>query len=263
MLFELSTVELAVGLFVLIGGAAGAGVLVGDYLRERRPNVKESSGVLQGALLGFMGLVLAFGLSLALGRYESRRTALVDDANTIGTTYLRAQTLPDPVRTRAQSVLKQYAEVESRLTDTVPGSEASDDLVAEGVELQRRLWAGAVTAVHEDPEGTAPRLYEESLNEMIDQQSVRVAGLGNRVPTEVLMLELLGAALAMFLLGLHVGVLGRNLVPVLLAAGLVTGLLFVSFDLDRPARGLIQIPDGALDSLITFMDEPPVAEPGP
>ena len=50
--------------------------------------------MLQGALLGFMGLVLAFGLSLALGRYESRRAAVVDDANTIGTTYLRAQTLP-------------------------------------------------------------------------------------------------------------------------------------------------------------------------
>ena len=60
---------------------------------------------------------------------------------------------------------------------------------------------------------SAPRLYVDSLNEMIDQQTVRAAGLGNRVPTEVLFLEVIGAALAMFLLGLHVGVLGRSVMP--------------------------------------------------
>ena len=66
---------------------------------------------------------------------------------------------------------------------------------------------------------------------MIDQQTVRVAGLNNRVPTEVLLLEVIGAAGAMFLVGLHVGLLGRSLTPLLLAAGLVTFLLFVTFDL--------------------------------
>ena len=61
--------------------------------------------MLQGALLGFMGLVLAFGLSLALGRYENRRAAVVDDANAIGTTYLRAQTLSEPMRSRSLALL--------------------------------------------------------------------------------------------------------------------------------------------------------------
>jgi hypothetical protein len=111
--------------------------------------------------------------------------------------------------------------------------------------------------VQKDPTGTAPRLYEESLNEMIDQQTVRVAGLANRVPTEVLLLELIGAAGAMFLVGLHVGLLGRSLTPVLLAAGLVTFLLFVTFDLDRPTRGFITVPDAPLAALRASMDEPP------
>ena len=96
---------------------------------------------------------------------------------------------------------------------------------------------------------------------MIDQQSVRVAGLNNRVPTEVLLLEVIGSAGAMFLVGLHVGLLGRSLTPLLLAAGLVTFLLFVTFDLDRPTRGYIEVPDAPLAALQASMTQPPAAGP--
>jgi hypothetical protein len=263
--FALSTLWLAVLLFVIVTGSALGGLLVGRSMQRRHADsptssgVKESSGVLQGALLGFMGLVLAFGLSLALGRYENRRTALVDDANTIGTTYLRAQTLPEPMRSRSLALLVTYTDAEIRLTHDVPGSAAAVRTIAEASALQRPLWSLAARAVQGQPVATAPRLYEDSLNAMFDQQTVRVAGLGNRVPTEVLLLEVIGAALAMFLLGLHVGVLGRSLLPLVLASGLVAALLYVIFDLDRPTRGLIEIPDTPLTALRTSMDQPPAA----
>jgi hypothetical protein len=152
-----------------------------------------------------MGLVLAFALSLALARYEARRADVVDDANRIGTAYLRAQTLAEPMRSQSLPLLVEYTGVELRLTLEVPGSSDADRTIAEGDALQRQLWALAAQAVREQPTASAPRLYEESLNDMIDQQTVRAAGLVNRVPTEVLMLEIIGSALAMFLLGLHVG----------------------------------------------------------
>jgi hypothetical protein len=259
--FQLSSPILAVGLLVLVVGSAMGGLLVGRSRRAHHQGLKESSGVLQGALLGFMGLILAFGLSLALGRYEDRRAALVEDANTIGTTYLRAQTLTEPERSQSMALLVKYADVELELTGEVPGSDAAARTIAEGTALQRQLWARAGQAVSEDPRNTAPRLYMESLNEMIDQQTVRVAGLNNRVPTEVLILEVLGSAIAMFLLGLHVGLLGRSLLPLLLASCLVTMLLFAVFDLDRPTRGFIEIPDTPLAALRASMDEPPAAGP--
>jgi hypothetical protein len=244
-------------LLVVITGSSLAGLFLGRSRREHHHGLKESSGVLQGALLGFMGLVLAFGLSLALGRYEDRRAAVVDDANTIGTTYLRAQTLAEPMRSRSLALLVAYTDAELRLTHEVSGSDAAAATSAQGSALQDQLWALAGRAVRGDPTATAPRLYEESLNAMIDQQTVRVAGLSNRVPTEVLLLELIGAAGAMFLVGLHVGLLGRSLTPLLLAAGLVTFLLFVNFDLDRPTRGFIQVPDAPLAALRASMDEKP------
>jgi len=257
VLFRLSSPALILVLLVIIVGSSLAGLLVGRSRREHHHGLRESSGVLQGALLGFMGLVLAFGLSLALGRYEDRRAAVVDDANTIGTTYLRAQTLSEPVRSRSLPLLVAYTDAEIRLTDEMSGSELAEETVARASRLQRELWALAGRAVREEPTASAPRLYEDSLNAMIDQQAVRVAGLNNRVPTEVLLLELIGAAGAMFLVGLHVGLLGRSLTPLLLAAGLVAFLLFVNFDLDRPTRGFIKVPDAPLAALRASMDEPP------
>jgi hypothetical protein len=262
-LFRLPSPALAVVLLMVTMGAAVAGLWLGRSRRERHPGLKESSGVLQGALLGFMGLILAFGLSLALGRYDDRRTAVVDDANAIGTTYLRAQTLSEPMRSRSLELLVSYTDVELQLTDEVPGTHAQSATFARGSALQHQLWTLAGEAVGRDPTGTAPRLYEESLNAMIDQQTVRLAGLNNRVPTEVLLLDLIGSAGAMFLVGLHVGLLGRSLTPLLLAAGLVAFLLFVTFDLDRPTRGYIEVPDQPLAALRASMNAPPAVGPGP
>jgi hypothetical protein len=99
----------------------------------------------------------------------------------------------------------------------------------------------------------------ETLNDMFDAQTTRVAALGNLVPGEVLLVEIVGAAIALSLLGLHVGVLGRGIVPLGLAAVMVTLLLYTIVDLDRPTRGLIRVPDTALVQVRASMNLPPAA----
>jgi len=221
--------------------------------------VREPFAALQAALLGVVGLILAFGLALAVGRYESRRAAVVEEANAIGTTYLRAQTLAEPFRTGSLERLVRYTDTSIRLSHSVPGSSAADDAVADGQQLQRELWALAGEALDSAPSASAPRLYVDSLNEMIDMQTVRVSGLNNRVPPAVLWLEVAAAAVALGLLAVYLAILGRGAVTVLLAAGLVTLLLLVTFDLDRPTRGMIRIPATALTDLRASMDLPPAA----
>jgi hypothetical protein len=98
LFFGLNTLILGAVLAAIMIGATLAGLFLGRRMGSSSDALREPLGVVQGALIGFMGLVLAFGLSLALGRYESRRADTVDEANAIGTTYLRAQTLPEPVR---------------------------------------------------------------------------------------------------------------------------------------------------------------------
>jgi hypothetical protein len=243
----------------VILGATGLGVFLGHRVRHLSESLREPFGVLQGALLGVVGLLLAFGLSLAVSRYEDRRANIVSEANAIGTTYLRAQTLAEPVRSRSLDLLVGYTRSAIRLSDEVPGSAGADDARAQEERIERRLWSLAGEALERAPTASAPRLYVETLNEMIDGETARVAALSNRVPTAVLVLEVLGAALALGLLAAYLAIVGRGVLAVTLASGLVAFLLLVTADLDRPTRGMIQVPDAALRNELTSMTQPPAA----
>jgi len=257
--FSLSSWELGLLVFAVVGGSAALGVLAGRYLRRHSETYREPIGVLQGALLGVVGLILAFGLSLAVGRYQDRRAHVVTDANTIGTAYLRAQTIAEPQRRRSLALLRTYNDLAIRLTYEVPSGAAIRATAAEQGEVQQVLWRLAGEALNARPRDSAPRLYVDSLNEMIDQQTVRLSGLNNRVPDPVLWLELLGAALALGLLALYLSVLGKGLIPIIAAAVIVSFLVLITFDLDRPTRGLIEIPATPLLALKETMSLPPAA----
>ena len=231
----------------------------GRKLRHRSEALREPFAVLQAALLGVVGLVLAFGLALAVGRYETRRAVVVDEANAIGTTYLRAQTLAEPMRSRSLDLLLSYTDSIIAVSETVPGSSEQATATAEGKRIQRELWALAGQALDQAPADSAPRLYVETLNEMIDLQTTHVAALNNRVPGAVLALEVAGAAIALGLLAVYLSILGRGLAAVLLGAALVTMLLIVTFDLDRPTRGLIRVPDDPIVDLRQEMLQEPAA----
>jgi len=256
--FSLSSWELGF-FFAVVLGASALGVLASRFLRANSERHRESIGVLQGALLGVVGLILAFGLSLAVGRHQDRRADVVTDANTIGTAYLRAQTIAEPQRTPSLALLRNYNDLAIRVTYEIPGSAAIRATAAQQGQLQRRLWRLAGQSLNARPRDSAPRLYVDSLNDMIDQQTVRLSGLNNRVPAAVLWLELLGAAVALGLLALYLSMLGKGPIPIVVAAVIVSFLVLITFDLDRPTRGLIQIPATPLLAERATMSLPPAA----
>jgi len=257
--FQLTSLELGLIFFGVILGATGLGVFLGHRVRHLSDTLKEPFGVLQAALLGLVALLLAFGLSLAVSRYENRRANIVTEANAIGTTYLRAQTLAEPVRSASLDLLVRYARSATRLSDEVPGSDEAGAARAREEQIERRLWSLAGKALETAPIASAPRLYVETLNEMIDAETARVAALGNRVPTAVLVLEVLGSALALALLAAYLAIVGRGVPAVTVASALVAFLLLVTADLDRPTRGMIRVPDTALTNQLASMEQPPAA----
>jgi hypothetical protein len=258
--FELSTWLLLVLLFVVIVGAIVIGLFAGRAVRHRSEDFREPFSVMQATLLGFMGLVLAFGLSLAVGRYETRRAAVVDEGNAIGTAYLRAQTIAEPQRSESLTLLRQFTDTSIDISETVPGSTTEARAVTTSGQIQRQLWALAGQSLNMAPTDSAPRLYVESLNDMFDSQSRRIYSLGNRVPTPVLVLEVAGAAIALGALALHLATVGRRgVLTVMIAAGLVIVILLVTFDLDRPTRGLIRVPVSPLVQARAEMVPPPAA----
>ena len=262
MFFSLSSWQLGFLIFAVVGGASAVGVLAGRYLRTSSETYREPIGVLQGALLGVVGLILAFGLSLAVGRYQDRRADVVTDANTIGTAYLRAQTIAEPQRTRSLVLLRTYNDLAIRVTYEIPGSAALRETTVRQGQLQRGLWRLAGQSLNARPRDSAPRLYLDSLNDMIDHQTVRLSGLNNRVPDPVLWLELLGAAVALGLLALYLSVLGKGLDPHH-RCGVIVSFSRVRHLRPRPPYEGSDPDPGHSASRREGDDEPPPAAPAP
>ena len=259
MLTGLSNVALIVVITAIIVGSTVVGIVAGRILQKRGSLIREPLGVVQGALIGFVALLLAFGLTMAVGRYETRRDALVGETNAIGTTYLRAQTLTEPVRSQSLALLRQYTDARIALSNTVPGSAGFRAAEQRSTDLQNRLWPLASEVLNKYPTASAPRLYVETLNETIDADTTRAAALQNRIPQPVLWVQILASALALGVFGMFLATHENGLFTTLFAALLVTVMLLVIFDLDRPHRGLVTIPDRPLVELRQSMSVPPAA----
>ena len=243
----------------ILFGATGLGIWIGRVLSRRKSGLKEPLGIVQAALVGLVALLLAFGLTMAVGRYQARRDAVVLEANAIGTTYLRAQTLAEPIRGESLELLKRYGDARIALSESVPDSAPFRAAAQQSVEIQNSLWALAGDALNQAPMASAPRLYVETLNEMIDAHTTRVAALDNRIPSPVLWLQILASALALGVLAMFLASHERGVMMALLAAGLVAVMLLVILDLDRPHRGMITIPDGPIVVARDSMNDPPAA----
>lgn len=257
MLRSISTFSLFLLLVAYIGVPLLLGVYVGRRLRGDHAERKEPLGVVQGALLGMVGLLLAFGLDMAVNRYEQRRATVVAESNTIGTTYLRAQMLAEPMRSESLALLRNYGDASLDLARHAPGDAEYAAADTEKQSLQSELWSLAGEAVAADPDGTAPRLYVETLNDMIDAHTDRLASMDNRVPETVVVLMIAGSAITLGVLALYLTMLGRGLLSTVLAGVVVVLILFVSFDLDRPRRGFITVPQTPLEQVRASMEPPP------
>lgn len=249
LFFSLNTPLLIVVLMAAAGASVGAGVALGGWLRHRHPHRQEGVGIIQGALFGLVGLLLAFGLSMSVGRYEDRRSAMVHETNAIGTVVLRAELLDEPHRSASLSLLPDYVEAVVRFSGVTPGTSQFEAANADIDVLFEQMWRVATQAMADDPVGNPPRLFIEALGVASDAHGVRVAGLGNQVPDEVAVLMLLASCAALAALGMHLSVVGRGLMSSVIAAAVVVAVLVVSFDLDRPYRGWITVPDAPLVQL--------------
>lgn len=205
------------------------------------------SGI-QSSILGILALLLGFTFSLSLQRFDSRSEAVVEEANAIGTAYLRVQLLPAAMRTEVRALLRDYLDlrVQASVLTAVDRTERQD-LLAKAGRAQNALWGYAVQALEVDPNAYAPTLFAESVNQLIDNFGKRDAALGRHVP-EVVLLLLYGTFLMTgAIVGFSTGIAGHrpSMVSYVLVA-LIVVLVFIILDLDRPRRGLIEVSQKSL-----------------
>jgi hypothetical protein len=242
-------------LILVLCAALAMGFVLG--LHERRAEQEREFSqlsTLQAALLGLLALLLGFSFSLAATRWELRKHAFIDEANAIGTTYLRASLLPEAQRKDVAALLVQYVDV--RLSPEVMGRDpaARARNAAEAHRLQSRIWQLAMDAVAIDSRPVTTGLFVPALNAMIDAHGTCVALVEDHVPESILWLLMAVAMGAIGLTGFAAGLTGlRNLVAGGLVSLLVGCVIFLIVDLDRPAGGFIRVSDTPLRDLRASM----------
>ena len=240
-LYEIDLIVLYPGALILIAGAAGLGAWIGWRSRQTENGAADVS-TLTGAALGLLALLLAFSFYLALSRYEARRGLVLEEANAIGSAANFALMLPEPAQRPILSLSRDYVAV--RIGLGVPFDPAKLDRdIARSVDLQIRLWQQAVAITAAAPQSLPAYRFVASLNEMNNIHEARLTALRYHVPAAV-MLMLIGVAMvAMVFTGYQSGVTGsRRLTATLIMSVMVAVVIMVVIDLDRPARGSIQVP---------------------
>jgi hypothetical protein len=245
-------------LFVLLLAAAESGFRRANRVAASLGDAPRSQfSTLQGALFGLLALLLGFTFAMAQSRFETRQLLVVEEANAIGTTALRAELLPTPYRGVAADLIRRYVDRRLAAYDGLPqppGARAADSQVG---DLQKELWQLVQQAAEKNPSLIPTGQFITALNEMFDLQAKRDAAGNNHVPESVLVLLFMVAVLAMELVGYGCGLTRhRNQLTMISLALVISMVILTIIDLDRPLHGLIRVSEQTMIDLRHGLDQP-------
>jgi hypothetical protein len=221
---------------------------VGIWLRARTGDAShEDGGYILSAALGLLALLIGFTFSLALSRYEMRRDLVLQEANAIGTTHLRAQLAPEPFRSELRTLIRRYVDARLALADAGEDATAIARAEAQADQLQQQIWDTTMAAVpHIDPPVVVP-LLTASVNDTIDLAASRKAALAARLPSSVVLALLVYAVISAGILGyVTQGIRRGTHVSAVLLFVLLTLAIGLILDLDRPRTGSIVVSQAPL-----------------
>ncbi len=235
---------LAIGLMVLILALLEIGRRIGIHRRSADPEGSSAGlGAIEGAIFGLMGLLIAFTFSGAATRFDGRRALIGEEANTVGTAYLRIDLLPaaaqpqlrDDFRTYLDDRLGFYRNLRMNL------DQARQDL-ARSTVTQDKIWKEAVVACRDSGSPAVTTLVMSSLNDMIDITTTRFVAQHTH-PPEIIFYGLGVLVLATALLAGYgtAGSKKRSWTHMLLFTLIMSASLYVILDLEYPRFGLIRI----------------------
>jgi hypothetical protein len=238
------------GYIVLLLASMEGGYRLGRWRVAHAAGEKEQTvGAMVASILGLVALVLGFTFSLAASRFDARRMAVLEESNAVGTTYLRAQMLPEPERAEIARILREYVEVRIHGANV----DQVEKAVAQSEALHTQLWTQAASAAAKDNHSIITGIFIQSLNDVIDLHAKRVlVGTRSRIPLVIWIGLYTLAMLGMAAVGYQAGLSAARRSPAML--GLVMAfsvVLLLIADLDRGQEGLLRISQQSMVDLRT------------
>ncbi len=255
--YRLDPIWICLALFVLLFLAQD----VGFRIRARtKPgsNIVEKADValIVGSVLTLLALLFGFTYAMSQARFETRRQLVVEEANAIGTTYLRAKTLREPESAEIRELLRQYVALRveiGQFADETP--EKIREWEIRTKELNSLIWSRAAALAKESPNPIVS-IFLQSLNEMIDLHGKRLAAFRNRVPLSIYLVLFVVSVTALWLVGYYLGTRKRRarFLSIMLAL-LVAAVMWLILDLDQPVRGAIRASQQSLLDLYQDLNQ--------
>lgn len=249
---------------MMIASALGGRYLHRQHLRRFGPDAdsKGQEEIILSAVLGLLALLMGFTFALAVDRFEMRRALVVEEANAIGTAYLRAQFLEEPHRTRMSRLLLRYTD--NRIALAKAGPEQAPALLQVNYGLIHDIWGAAKASFPSIKDYDFSSTYVDSLNTLIEIGSSRKEARLVRVPPEVFGVLCIYMITTAAVLGYVLKGPRSHLVAVFLLALLTLALMLI-VDIDRPTTGAVRERQGPMEELRramiswqpTSFDQPP------
>lgn len=244
-------VSLALGLFLGMLLAIEFGRRLGLKTRgDDQKTDNTAAGLIDGAIFGLMGLLIAFTFSGAASRLDHRRDLVINEANAIGTAYLRLNLLPSENQPPLRELFKQYLDVRLEVFQKIPDMAAVEASLVRANNLQNQIWPMAVEACQASGSVPAATLLLSALNEMFDMATLRTATARVMHPPLVIFVMLFALALlSSFLAGYS---MGNNpdttRFHVFGFAAIIAITVYVILDIEYPRAGWIR--EDAVDQVL-------------
>lgn len=214
---------------------------------------KSQLDLVVAALLGLLGLLLAFSFEIGEARFEKRKELVLEEANAIATTYLRADMLPAPHGERIQGLLREYIDERANLRSVAD----LDRALRHSAELHGQLWHEATDVARANMGSPVVALFVASLNQVIDLHEARVTvSLFQRLPPVIFGVLYFVALLSVAMVGLRAGIdRTRGAAATIALVVVVMGVLTLIRSLDEPASRLFTISKQALQDTRALIDK--------
>jgi hypothetical protein len=218
----------------------------------------EGVGAIEASVFALLGLLLGFSVAGGASRLETRRALIVQEANAIGTAYLRVDLLPEDAQPQLRRAFREYLDARLQVFEklNLRNSEAAEREMENVAILQRSIWSLAVIATRGEGEvkHTAARLLLPAVNDMIDVTTARTVARFTRLPGLILGMLVSVALLSALLAGYAMAKRRRRSWLHGLVYALSVGVtVYAVLDLDNPRAGFIRL-DMAENALTQLRD---------
>ena len=239
---------LALAMVVLLVAAGEIGYRRGLFRLQSKESVRSLMSGTGAAMLGLLGLLLGFTLAMAVSRWDERRDVIVDEANAIGTLWLRAGLLEAPLRDELRDVLQKYTDARITLGGSRDDRAALRAARSESELLHASIWSVVEHANQPGQSNAVLSSLITSANEVIDLHELRMASIENYLPAALFMLLFTVAAVSVGFLAWAFGAANQGgRIAIVSLALLIGAVLLLIMDINRPQRGRIEIGTDSLE----------------